>query len=64
MDDVASGERPYAGLDGAHRTYGGGNAPPVSAELQPGYYAVAPDRVLKLNLDRDGYDMPEQYPEK
>ena len=27
----------------------------VSTEQQPGYYSVAPDRVLRLDLDTDGY---------
>ena len=40
---------------------GSDQRPAVSAELQPGYYSVAPDRVLKLNPSADGYDMPEGH---
>ena len=40
---------------------GSDQRPAVSNELQPGYYAVAPDRVLKLNPSADGYDMPEGH---
>ena len=63
LDRLVNADNAQGVVDLARETVdqGGVTQPAVSADLQPGYYSVVPDRMLKLDSSSDGYEMPEGH---